>query len=398
MILSQKPENPFQISKIEVDGLDLSKHFASLVIEESILRSFPYGTLTLSREFLDYMSDWDEVEIGFVGKIVSISWTTDLDNGKNKRNADFLVYGCNKDTKDTISLLLCSKEAPEFYTKQFCDYWEDTETSNIISDILKKHSGIKKSNVTPATSKVTYSNPLQWTPAAACKYIVPMMDGSDGCAYFLFSSIGESGIETKCMPFNKMTKDDSDEKITLLSKIPDDKREVKTNLSTALYFDFNPASNNILQQLSDNEFGLSVIEYDVKTATQKNSNINMLEKNVSKIGSKSGLTELYDSSFRSSFRFSGLNAQTSEKSKSVHYFVSNSNIRLTLPGVSSRKIGVTIDVDLYSEKNLITDPRSERSGKSVVTIIKHHFTPLSYFQIVSCVKTGLNKWRKRESI
>jgi hypothetical protein len=398
MILSQRPENPFLISKLEVDGIDVSKHFASITLEESVLGAFPYGTLVLSREFLDYSDSWEEVELGFIGKILKFEWTTDVESGKSGKSVEFLVYGRSSEGRKSVSLLLVSPEAPYFYTKQFCDSWSEAALHSVVGDVLKNHAGVKSAAVSQATTKVTYANPLAWSPSNACRYLVPMMDGSDGCAYLLFSKTTDSGTKTQCVPVGTLLAGEPSEKISLHSKIPGEQKEVLSNLSTAAGYRLNPSMSNLLEQLRDCVLGVSVTEYDWRAGTASAQDINMVEKNIRVIGRKSGLTEMFEGPYRNSFYFAGLNGQTTEKSVAAYDYVRNNDVSVYVTGLSTRELGTVVYLDLYSEKGLLNDPRSELSGKSLVSKIRHVFTIDEYYQTLSCVKTGLGNWKKREAI
>lgn len=402
MIVSTSQTNPFKVSRIEIGGLDLSDHFVSLGLEEGMFHNFVFGTLCLKRAFLDFPGDWDGKEQGFLGRQFVMEWTTDVIREKSSKKITMVVYGVSENGAENVTLLLVQEPALDFYTKQFCDAWESEKLSVIAEGVLTERAGIKKDSlfVQKSSNSVSYANPVTWSTSKAMRYLLPMMKSSDGhCGYVLFSSTRTDG-KVYCQPFNDFVGKSNSERFTMFTKFPSDPKSISTTLSVILEYGFSPDGSNLLEQMTDGAFGSVISEYDPKTkaVSQKSIN-NTVDDTLKKNGPNNVTIATMNMRGRvNSFYFSGSHGEEIERSEALYEFLKKNTLIFSTYGLSSRNVGDTVSVDLYSEKNMLNDPRAERSGKNVITGITHMITPLVYYHKVSCVKPGLMEWIQRKPI
>jgi hypothetical protein len=148
---------------------------------------------------------------------------------------------------------------------------------------------------------------------------------------------------------------------------------------------------------SDGAFGVVVREYDVKTKSVSTSNINNdVDNSLVKLGENSSKVGDFSSDGRNKFFVSGLNGKDVELNETLAERIQRSSISLLLNGVSSRRIGSIVDLDLNRSDILLSDNRNEFNGKALIFRLTHVFNKLKYVQIMECIKTGLNDWKPRE--
>jgi hypothetical protein len=396
MIVSNNIKNPFKISKILIDNFDVTNNFESLTIEESLFNHFIFGTLLLSRLILDVPKEWTKKELGFLYKELEIELTSDIDEEKReyKKSITFKIYGINKNEKDTISLLFIQEPAFNFYSKQFCDGWEDTNINSIISDIFSRYVESEIS-ISSTPNKTSFTNPLFWTPNKACKYLLPMMGGNK-LSYLLFSSSKEEG-KTYCLSINDFLESNEEtESLVYVIKDMIEKIEIEQSISEIISFNLNHINNNIFNQLINNILGTKVKEYDIESKTILTTNINNnIKNNLKQFGKNTGLVEDFPSTYRNKFYFSNLNGIEIEKNEAIYEYIKTNYIEIIIYGNSKRNLGDLVNIDLSYTNQFLTDPRNEFNGKCIISKIIHTFDRNNYIQKLNCFKTGLDDWEER---
>lgn len=396
VISNQNIKNPFKISKILIDDYDVSNHFEQLVIEEGLFDSYIFGTLYLSRLILNIPKEWNKKELGFLYKELKIDWSTDIDEGKKEyqKSLTFKIYGINKDNKDYISLLFIQEPSFNFFTKQFCDGWENTPIHTIISEIFSKQV---KSNIeiTSAPNIISFTNPLYWTPTKTCNYLLPMMGGNNYC-YVLFSSSKEQG-KTYCKPINEFLNSDVTETLIYIPKGPEDESNtILQTISEIISFNFEHINNNIFNQILNNIFGSIVNEYDIKTKNIITTNINNnIKNNIKQLGKNLSITDEISEQNRYKFYFSEINGKEVETNEALYEYLKSNYINVVAYGSSKRNIGDKINLDLSYVNQFLTDPRNEYNGECIISKIIHTFNKNIYMQKIHCFKSGLNDWNER---
>jgi len=401
VIVSTNPiKNPFKISTITIDDFDISDYFLNLTLEEGIFNTFIYGTLVLDRRNLVPPKTWNNPEFGFINRTFKINWTHNMkdENYEFNKEIELKIYGIHENTMDNIVLLLIQEGAYNFINKQFCDGWKDLNINEIVNDIIFTKTGIKNLSITKTSNKFTYVNPIIWSPSQALKYLLPMMKSESGdCAYVLFSSTKESG-KMYCLPVNTLFNNKVSEELVLLAKQPEKTTDIELTLNMILGYNFNSDYSNILEQMNDDIYGSNIEEYDPKTKVLKPININnIIQKNVKMLGSESSILDNFDTTeSQYAFYFSGMNGETIEKSETIYEYLIKNNILISVYGFSTRNVGDIVNLNLYSGKNMINDPRNEYSGNIMISNISHMFSISGYYQKLSCVRSGYNKYENRD--
>ncbi len=394
IIQSSNLDNPFIITKLTIDDINIDQHLVSVTINEDIFSPFMKGSLVLSRLILDFDRDWDNKHLGFINREIIVSWTTDIiDETKDyNRSCNFRIYAVSEDTESTIKLLFIEAGYFNYLTRQFCDGWEKTETTKIINSILETQvfiNGVKKPKmiISSSLNKLSYTNP-NWTPAKAINFL--LLQSSFG--YFLFS---KTNGEMVLRSLKDLSSGSEVEKLFMITA-PEDNKWTQSKI---IDYTIESSNDNILSQIINGIHGLNITEYDIIKKTISSSLINNINNEIKLIGNNSNyLSETFDLDLRREFGIKGSNVEIYQKNIAIRDFIKNNNTALLLNGVSKREIGTLINIDLYVKGRFLTDPRNERSGKNLITSIDHILTKNAYVQKIIAVKPGLNKYQERKPI
>jgi len=348
---------------------------------------------------IDNLESWNKKELGFINRILSFEWGTNLENKEESKKIDFLIYTIIEKNSRYISLGLIQKDAIDCFTKEFCDGWENKLISQIINDILQKHANIK-ADIIESKTKLSFTNPLNWTPIRALLYLMPMFTSKkgDNCCFFYSTSNNEWFIKS----LNTFLEKENPDPETFIKQVPDQSKESKrkgervATISNIKEYYFPAENNNLLVQLQNNTFGFSLNEYNIKTKTLNSNNINNnVEDSIKLLGRNSALVENFDSSYKNCFYISGINGEEIEKNTAIFEYVKNNKIFIIVCGFNQRELGDKVVLDLSSRFDLLDDPMQEYSGEAIITTIKHIFTKDSYIQRIELFKSGLENFEEK---
>lgn len=395
--------NSFNINKITIDDFNVDNQFNTLMFEEGLFTPFIYGTLVLNKLTFVYPDNWKNKELGWINRELSIEWETKLINNSkaagDKKDLKFIIYSIAEETETFIVLLFIQKSAINFYNLNFCDGWDNVEISKIIKDIINKNgSNNLEINVDETSTKISFTNPLTWTPIKTILYLLPMMKGVDSKDYgYFFYSSSDKKINCKSINhFLKKIKEDNDiENLTHEDNSEKSEEDYGSSdiIGRMLSFKLNN-NNNILEEINNNLYGNIVNEYNIKTKEITKTKIKDILKNITNFGDYSNLHDDYKDYERIKFYFNNINGKEIEINESIREFFSKNTMIVTAYGLNTRNIGSGVKLVLKSNDNYLEFENSEYANKCIITKIKHMFNKDEYIQELTLCKPGLNKYTK----
>lgn len=392
IINSNDLKNPFIISQIEIDGLDVSKELQSIIFEENIFSVFMKGTLNISKISIIYPNYWKNKELGFLNRKIKFKYSTDIQSESDEKELEFIIYSIKYESDSLISLLFTQESEYSYLTNNFCDGWNEIKIDTIIKEIFTKY--INNQNIKfgelKNENKISFTNP-NWVPVKTINYLLPRMKSGSNSAFLLFSN---SKNELLCKPINEFLNKSSIEDLKLVFSNKEGKQQY--TVSEIIEYKIHGGINrNVILEMINNMHGLIINEYDILSKELKKPiNINNIKMDIKQLGTETNLYDLISN--KNKFSFSNLNKETYERSNIIYEYIKNNNLTTYLYGNNSRNIGDIVDIDITTTNSYFINNKDEYNGNCMIGSIIHMFTYKSYLQKIVLFKSGLNKYKQKE--
>ena len=400
MIENPNIQNPFRISKMSIDGLNIETDFQLLRFEEDLFHQFLYGSVLVSRVAFDNYPEWDNPELGALDRVLTLQYTTDLNNEEENSEItlEFIVYAIKR-SEENLNLSLIQSTAVDFYTKEFQDGWEDVNVNVILSDIINKHSGSTLTVDSPSLTKTSFTNP-NWTPVQAVQYLLPEYQNDNGLLGSVMYSNVDGDLTLDSINRLLKTKPNGSEEVLVRQgshEAVKNPKHMSANLSELSSYEFSRGSQNIITQIQDGIISSTNLEeYNIINKASKSTIINsVIENDLERIGSNSGLIDSYESIISSRFALANGNQAVKIKNDIIIDYVSRNYISVGIPAISSRRVATWVKLDLSTDDKFLVDPMTEFSDYVLVTKISHVFSQSNYQQTLNLFQSGLNDYTER---